>query len=167
MFGFLLIILKYYILEPPLSRNLIVILGPQEPIDCKTGNWGNWIADVQGSIYYEKSKYDELGNSNKSMIETDNLDEYPEYEPYEDYDNYNGTDEEYENYSDYILDSFDFPPIVNCTCFRTDIQRELQYRKKEVTREGTIGGVPCGTIKESRNCMCLNYGMYIITSDAC
>ena len=104
------------------------------------------------------------------MVNNDNLTEYPEYQEYEDYGNYTDTDEEYEydtDYSQNLLDSFEFPPIVNCTtCFRSDIQHELQYRKKEVIKEGTIGGVPCGTIKESRTCTCLNYGMHLINHEA-
>ena len=81
------------------------------------------------------------------MVKTDNLVESPDYQTYEDYGNHTESDEGY------------FPPMVNCTCFRSDIEQEIQYRKKEVIKEGTIGGVPCGTTKESRTCICLNYGM--------
>ena len=101
------------------------------------------------------------------MVKTDNMVEYTEYQEYDEYGNYTDSDEEYDqDYTEYILENFEFPPIVNCTCFRSDIEHELQYRKKEVIKEGSIGGVACGTIKESRTCVCLNYGMYLIKHEA-
>ena len=134
------------------------ILGPDAPIDCETGNWGNWMADIQtlASHYYP-------GSSNETVFKTNNLTEYPDYQENEEYGNYTESDEEYDDDYGYQLDIFEAPPKVNCTCFRTDIEHEEQYRDKEVIKEGTIGGVPCGSIKETRRCKCLNYGMCLIT----
>ena len=91
------------------------------------------------------------------MLNTSNLVEYPS--EYEEYGNYTELDEEYyDDYYDYdSVDVFEFPPMVNCTCLRTDSKHELQYRKREVIKEGTIGGVPCGNVKETRSCTCLNF----------
>ena len=88
--------------------------------------------------------------------------EYPEYSEYVEYKNYTASEEEYDDYYEYSLDISETPSIVDCTCFQTDSKHEFQYRKKQVIKEGTIGGVPCGTLKETRSCRCLNYGMHFV-----
>ena len=101
------------------------------------------------------------------MLKTTNSTQNPDYPENEEYGNYTESDEDDYDY-DYVYESdiSDSPPNVNCTCFRTDIAHELQHRNKEVLKQVTIGGVPCGNIKKNRRCKCFSYGMHLITHEA-
>ena len=77
-------------------------------------------------------------------------------EYYGDYDNYTDSND---SYSEYYLTDSDFSSLVeNCTCNNIHNHYEQQYRTKSITKEGTIGGIPCANIRETRNCKCPDIG---------
>ena len=132
-------------------------LGPRTPLACETGAWGEWKQSVLSSPAF----YD-TGNSGEetSLV---NSEDFVEYEFHDSYVDYNATGDYYEDDTEYNLyiDDIDVPQeVTNCTCYRTDISYELQYRKRQIIKEGTIGGIPCKdkNIKETQNCKCPTYG---------
>lgn len=77
-------------------------------------------------------------------------------EYYGDYDNYTDSND---SYSEYYLTDSDFSSLVeNCTCNNIHNHYEQQTRTKSISKEGTIGGIPCTNIRETRNCKCPHGG---------
>ena len=118
---------------------IIFALGPQKALECETEEWGDWIESNHFSspVYYDTESSDGL-------------------EYYQDYDNYTASND---SYSEYYLTDSDFSSLVeNCTCNNRYNHYELQTRTKSIAKEGTIGGVPCANIRETRNCKCPDAG---------
>ena len=127
--------------------------GPATPLECKTGEWGEWIADFGLANIITNPKKSNLGNTDIENADIENI-TWVEY-GYEDYDNYTSEPYEYE----YEINSFDFPPVVtNCSCARNNTQYEKQTRRIKIINEGSIGGTPCVNTSQTRDCKCPNYG---------
>ena len=113
-------------------------LGPEGSIDCEISEWTEW------------------RNSDP---------DYPD-----DYDYKNGPDYDYKkvlrkrssDYNEYESgDDYEDPPTTSdCTCIRIRFEgnetiNELQYRRRTVLKEGTIGGRFCGEKTfEVQQCVC-------------
>ena len=125
--------------------------GPETPLECKMGPWGEWMPDFTSSRAYI--------NPDPQYVSQDMAE--VEFVEYGSTDNDSYTYEDYEYDSEYNVEEWGFPPILtNCTCVRKDIQYEQQSRRNEIVIEGSIGGTPCLFSRQTRDCKCPDYGKW-------
>ena len=113
-------------------------LGPAGSIDCAISEWTEW--RNSDPDYPDDYDYKIRPDYDYKKVLRKRSSEYNEYEGGDDYED---------------------PPITSdCTCIKIRFEgnetiNELQYRRRTVIKEGTIGGRFCGeTTFEVQQCVC-------------
>ena len=121
--------------RPSICNKLIYIIGPPKPLDCELSEWSSWRNSDPQSDYYNPTS-----------------DEYPDY----DYEIAGKASQA--SSGDYYED----PPITTeCTCINIRTEgnetiNELQFRRRNLVKEGTIGGKFCHEKTfEVQQCVCM------------